>query len=182
MALPPLNVNNTQCIVVDIQEKLMPAMHAPDLMVQSCATLLCGLNALNIPLLVTEQYPKGLGRSVREIRKLAENAPVFEKTRFSALLPEIEKKLATRQVKNIILIGAEAHVCMLQTVLDLAAAGVQVYVPFECTTSRRLQNKENALQQMRDAGAVVSNVESLLFQLLQDAKHEAFKEISKLIR
>lgn len=182
MALPPFTANNTHCIIVDIQERLTPALLASDLMVQSCETLLAGLSKFDIPLLVTEQYPKGLGRTVREIRRFTENVPVFEKTRFSAYLPEIEKKLSTRQVRNIILIGAETHVCMLQTVLDLSAAGIQVYVPFECTTSRKLQNKENALQQMRDAGAVISNVESILFQLLQDAKHEAFKEISQLIR
>ncbi|KPN71872.1 isochorismatase family protein [Neisseria sp. 83E34] len=177
-----LKTNNTECIVVDIQERLMPALHASEVMLQSCTVLLKGLNKLNVPIQVTEQYPKGLGKTLPEIAELTKNAPVYEKTRFSAYLPEIEKKLANRQVRHVILIGAETHVCMLQTVLDLSRAGIQVYVPFECTSSRKLQNKDNALQQMRDAGAVVSNVESVLFQLLQDAKHEAFKEISGLIR
>lgn len=177
-----LIANNTECIVVDLQERIVPVLHASEVMLQSCGILLKGLNKLNVPLMATEQYPRGVGKTIPQIAELLGNAPVFEKTRFSAYTNEIEKKLANRQVKNVILIGAETHICMLQTVFDLLNAGIGVHVPFECTSSRKLQNKENALRQMRDAGAVIDNVESVLFQLLQDAKHEAFKEISALIR
>ena len=85
-------------------------------------------------------------------------------------------------VQNIVLIGAETHICMLQTVLDLRLEGFNVYIPFECTTSRSPTNKENGLAQMREARATVSNVESILFQLLGDARHPAFKTVSKLIQ
>ncbi|MBF0804509.1 MULTISPECIES: isochorismatase family protein [unclassified Neisseria] len=180
--MPHPRPDNTACIVVDIQERLNPALHQAAEMVENSLTLLQGLQALGVPLAVTEQYPKGLGRTVAPVAGLLGSAPVFEKTRFSALIPETEQFLQSRRIQNVILIGAEAHVCMLQTVLDLRAAGLGVYVPFECTASRAPANKANALEQMRAAGAVVSNVESVLFGLLGDAKHPAFKTVSKLIQ
>ena len=107
---------------------------------------------------------------------------IFEKTRFSAASPEVMAILKEKQIENIILIGAEAHICMLQTTLDLLKHNIRVHIPYECTTSRNPLNKDNVLQQMLTAGAAVSNVESLLFNLMGDAKHPAFKTISKLIQ
>lgn len=174
---------NTLCIVVDIQERLLPALHNADSMVERSRVVIQGLQALDVPLVATEQYPKGLGKTVPAVQLLLDDgAAVFEKTRFSAVIAEVEAVLNEQKIENVILLGAEAHVCMLQTVLDLRAKGLAVYVPFDCTTSRNPANKDNALQQMRDAGAVVSNSESVLFQLLGDAKHPAFKTVSKLIQ
>ncbi|WP_165088961.1 isochorismatase family protein [Neisseria yangbaofengii] len=174
---------NTLCIVVDIQERLLPALHNADAMVERSRVVIQGLQALEVPLVATEQYPKGLGKTVPAVQLLlGDRAAVFEKTRFSAVIAEVEAVLNEKNVENVILLGAEAHVCMLQTVLDLRAKGLAVYVPFDCTTSRNPANKDNALQQMRDAGAVVGSSESVLFQLLGDAKHPAFKTVSKLIQ
>lgn len=174
---------NTLCIVVDIQERLLPALHNADSMVERSRVVIQGLQALDVPLVATEQYPKGLGKTVPAVQLLlGDGAAVFEKTRFSAVIAEVEAVLNDKKIENVILLGAEAHVCMLQTVLDLRAKGLAVYVPFDCTTSRNPANKDNALQQMRDVGAVVSNSESVLFQLLGDAKHPAFKTVSKLIQ
>lgn len=174
---------NTLCIVVDIQERLLPALHDAESMVERSRVAIQGLQALDVPLVATEQYPKGLGKTVPAVQLLlGDGAAVFEKTRFSAVIAEVEAVLNEKKIENVILLGAEAHVCMLQTVLDLRAKGLAVYVPFDCTTSRNPANKDNALQQMRDAGAVVSNSESVLFQLLGDAKHPAFKTVSKLIQ
>ncbi|WP_165008713.1 isochorismatase family protein [Neisseria yangbaofengii] len=174
---------NTLCIVVDIQERLLPALHNADAMVERSRVVIQGLQALEVLLVATEQYPKGLGKTVPAVQLLlGDRAAVFEKTRFSAVIAEVEAVLNEKNVENVILLGAEAHVCMLQTVLDLRAKGLAVYVPFDCTTSRNPANKDNALQQMRDAGAVVGSSESVLFQLLGDAKHPAFKTVSKLIQ
>lgn len=177
-----LQTDNTVCIVIDIQERLTPVLHEAEAFVARSSALLQGLQALNIPLLLTEQYPKGLGSTLAEIKQHLADAPIVEKTRFSAWVEEVEAFVRAQQAQNVILIGAEAHVCMLQTVLDLRANGLTVYIPFECTTSRHPLNKDNALQQMQAAGAIVSNVESILFMLLQDAKHPTFKTISKLIQ
>lgn len=174
---------NTLCIVVDIQERLLPALHAAEAMVERSRIVIQGLQALGVKLVVTEQYPKGLGKTVPAVQLLlGGEVPVFEKTRFSAVVDEVDAVLREHKIENVILVGAEAHVCMLQTVLDLRTKGLNVYVPFDCTTSRDPANKDNALQQMRYAGAVVGNSEGVLFQLLGDAKHPAFKTVSKLIQ
>lgn len=141
------------------------------------------LDGFGRTLAVTEQYPKGLGNTVSAVSLLLpEGTPVVEKTRFSAFLPEIQEILRKNDIKNVILVGAEAHICMLQTALDLKAQGYAVSLPFECTASRTTANRDNGLAQMSRQGITVSNVESILFQLLGDAKHPAFKTISKLIQ
>ncbi len=177
-----MNCNNTLCLIVDIQERLQPVMSDAAAVAKQSAVLIQGLAALGVPLAATEQYPQGLGTTVPEIKALLGGAPVFEKTRFSAFVPEVETLLQGKNIRNVILAGEETHICMLQTVLDLRQAGYAVYVPYDCTTSRSPANKENGLQQMRGAAAVVSNCESLLFLLLQDAAHPAFKTVSNLIR
>ncbi|SSY70107.1 isochorismatase family protein [Alysiella crassa] len=177
-----LQQDNTIALVIDIQERLIPAMNdGADFVSKSCQ-LIKGLNILNIPTIVTEQYPKGLGNTVAAVQDLTANAPVFEKTQFSALTADVQAAIDDKKPKNIIVLGCETHVCVLQTVLTLREQGLAVYLPQECLASRTLANKNNALQQMQAVGAVVSNVESVLFQLLGDAKNPAFKEISKLIQ
>lgn len=177
-----LKIENTLVLAVDIQERLMPALHQADEFVAACRRMLTGAQLLALPILLTEQYPKGLGHTLTDIRLLCKDVPLFEKTRFSAFIPDVQKILSERQVDNVVVMGCETHICILQTVLDLLAAGYQVYLPLECLTSRTLVNKDNGLAQMQQAGACVSNIESILFQLLQDAQHGQFKEISKLIR
>lgn len=177
-----MNCKNTICLIIDIQTRLAPAMNESEDFLEKSKLLLTGLNALEIPMIISEQYPQGLGSTLEEIRTLVPQAPIVEKTQFSAVLPEVMDFIRQHQAKNIIVIGAETHVCVLQTVLALKSEGLQVYLPQECITSRTLQNKLNGLDQMKQAGAVISNIESVLFQLLDNAKHPAFKTISKLIR
>lgn len=177
-----LNTDNTVCLVVDVQERLLPGLAQNAEMENACRVLLQGLAALGVPVAATEQYPKGLGRTVPALSLLLGQVPVWEKTRFSAWIPEFREWMAQYRVENVILIGAETHICMLQTALDMAAEGLGVWVPFECTSSRSPDNKANGLQQMRDAGAVVTNVESVLFGLMKDARHPEFKTVAKLIR
>ena len=132
-----------------------------------------------MPHIITEQYPKGLGATVPDIALLTPDAPKFSKTQFSAYTAEVAAALQQGQPENqkpnIILIGCETHICMLQTVLDLRQQGYNVLIP------RTAANKANGLQQIQAAGGIVSNIESLLFMLLKDAQHPQFKAISKLI-
>ena len=178
-----MNPKNTLCLIVDIQEHLLPALSGADEMLERCRLLIQGLTALDVPFAVTEQYPKGLGNTVSAVSLLLpEGTQVVEKTRFSAFLPEIYEILRKNDIKNVILVGAEAHICMLQTALDLKAQGYTVFLPFECTASRTTANRDNGLAQISRQGIIISNVESILFQLLGDAKHPVFKTISKLIQ
>lgn len=177
-----LRTDNTACLIVDIQERLTPALHEAERFTDACTLLIQGLHALGIPMMATEQYPQGLGTTLPEIKSLLPDTPFVEKTRFSAVLPETEDFIRRHNAQNIVLIGAETHICMLQTALDLRAQGLNVYIPAECAASRNPANKTNGLEQMRAAGVTVGNGESLLFALLRDAKHPAFKTISKLVR
>ena len=176
-----LRTDNTACLIVDIQERLTPALHEAERFTAACTLLIQGLHALGIPMMATEQYPQGLGTTLPEIKSLLPDTPFVEKTRFSAVLPETEDFIRRHNAQNIVLIGAETHICMLQTAQDLLAAGFAVFVPQECAASRTAENKANGLQQIREAGGTVSNIESLLFMLLKDAAHPQFKAVSKLI-
>ena len=177
-----LRTDNTACLIVDIQERLTPALHEAERFTPACTLLIQGLHALGIPMMATEQYPQGLGTTLPEIKSLLPDTPFVEKTRFSAVLPETEDFIRRYNAQNIVLIGTETHICMLQTALDLRAQGLNVYIPIECAASRNPANKTNGLEQMRAAGITVGNGESILFALLRDAKHPAFKTISKLVR
>lgn len=174
---------NTALLIVDIQERLLPALHEHQAFLAACRQFITGANLLGVPHIITEQYPKGLGATVPDIALLTPNAPKFSKTQFSAYTAEVAAALQSRQPEkqNIILIGCETHICVLQTVLDLRQQGYNVFIPQECATSRTAANKANGLQQIQAAGGIVSNIESLLFMLLKDAQHPQFKAISKLI-
>ncbi|MGF6147452.1 Isochorismatase family [Kingella potus] len=172
---------NTVCLIIDIQERLTPSLHEAEQFTAACRLLIQGVQALDIPAMFTEQYPKGLGATLPAVRLLLPDAPLAEKTRFSAA-PAAESFIREKQAQNIILIGAETHICVLQTALDLRLQGMGVYLPFECAASRNPANKANGLEQMRTAGVTVCSIESLLFSLMGDAQHPAFKTISKLIR
>ena len=178
--IPPAN---TALLIVDIQERLLPALHEHQAFLAACRQFITGANLLGVPHIITEQYPKGLGATVPDIALLTPNAPKFSKTQFSAYTAEVAAALQSRQPEkqNIILIGCETHICVLQTVLDLRQQGYNVFIPQECATSRTAANKANGLQQIQAAGGIVSNIESLLFMLLKDAQHPQFKAISKLI-
>ena len=172
---------NTTLLIVDIQERLLPALHEHQAFLAACRQFITGANLLGVPHIITEQYPKGLGATVPDIALLTPDAPKFSKTQFSAYTAEVAAALQSRQPANIVLIGCETHICMLQTVLDLRQQGYNMFIPQECATSRTAANKANGLQQIQAAGGIVSNIESLLFMLLKDAQHPQFKAISKLI-
>ncbi|MFO7831221.1 MAG: hydrolase [Desulfuromonadaceae bacterium] len=177
-----LNPGNTALLIVDVQERLVKAMANHIEVEESIAILQQGMDLLNLPTLITEQYPRGLGATVESISARGSNATVVEKTSFSccganAFVPALENLGA----KQVVVTGMETHVCVLQTVLDLLHAGYQVHVPIKATCSRSDANRDNALERMQQAGAIITNVESVLFELLREAGSAEFKSISKLI-
>lgn len=174
----------SQLVIIDMQVKLASVMpkDAIQVAIKNCGILAQAANLLNVPIIVTEQYPKGLGETLPEISQHLASTKAIAKTAFSAYGEPKFRQQLQRDKSTIILTGMEAHICVLQTALALQTNGKQVFVVEDAIISRDHANKANALARMRDAGCVVSNTESIVFEWLGDANHDAFKAISKLIR
>ena len=173
-------------LIVDIQQQLGQAM--PDKVlnrvVSNSALLARSAGLLDLPVLRTEQYPKGLGPTVPEIlESLPESSQSFEKTSFSSMgakgLSSVVESSGRRQ---IIIVGMEAHVCVLQTALDFLANEMDVYVVEDAVCSRRLENYQNALDRLRQTTAQVVSAESVIFEWLADSRHEQFRAIQPMLR
>jgi nicotinamidase-related amidase len=172
-------------VVVDVQERLFNVMDADrrDDMVANVKILVSTARRLDVPMLVTEQYPKGLGRTLPELRALLGEVTPIEKTAFSCAGADgFLNRLHALERDHVILVGLEAHVCVLLTALDLLGHGLQVSIVADAVCSRRPANLEIGLAQARQAGAVITATETVVFQLLGSADSEAFRELSKLLR
>jgi len=174
----------TALIVIDMQERLAPAMSDFEPCADRVAMLLAGARELGLDAIVTEQYPKGLGPTLpRFAELLPENTPIVAKTGFSVFEePAFRTVLAARTRRNLVFCGIESHVCVLQSVLDALDRGFRVFLAADAVTSRKNSDRELALQAARAAGATVVSSEALLFMMLRDAKNPAFKAVSKLVR
>jgi nicotinamidase-related amidase len=172
-------------VIVDVQERLFNAMDAErrDEMVRNIKALGAAARRLGVPVLVTEQYPKGLGRTLPELRALLDDVTPIEKTAFSCCGAQgFTERLRTLGSSRVILAGIEAHVCVLLTALDLLGQGFQVSVVADAVSSRTPAKLELGLAQARQAGAVVTATETVVFQLLGHADTDAFREIAKLLK
>lgn len=170
-------------LIVDIQEKLASAMKKRSKIVANCQHLIEAARLLDIPILLTEQYPKGLGHTVPEIKEVLPSCDPVEKTTFDCCMDDhFMAKLSAEKRQTIILTGMEAHICVLQTCLTLIKQGYDVHVVRDGVCSRTKDNFLAGLEFMRDAGAVISCTETVLFQLLEKAGTEEFKTIAKRIK
>lgn len=170
-------------LIIDIQTRLVPAIADHEQIVHQSSVLLQTANLMELPVLATEQYPRGLGSTVEEIKQdLPEKVVVSEKISFDACTDEIRQALLASGRKQVIICGMETHVCVYQTVRRLIADGYEVFVAADAVGSRTVANKENALAMFRQMGAVVSNTETLIFDLLQVAGTPLFKQVSALIK
>lgn len=181
-----LACDDSVLVIVDMQSRLLDAMPASSAqtMLDNTGKLLVAAGLLKLSVFMTEQYPKGLGPTADAILKLLpENAQRFEKTAFSCCGSEAfnEALLATGR-RQVILVGQETHVCVLQTAFDLHNQGFDVHVVEDAVCSRQDSHKNNALLRLRQAGITVTNYESVLFECLRDARHNDFKAISALLR
>lgn len=177
-----LNKDDSLILVIDIQERLKPAMDRSERVVNNTKILLESAKLLDIPVLFTEQYPKGLGNTLKEIIDIKENPQVFEKNSFTGCIDGVNSKLREMGKKKIIIVGMETHVCVYQTCRDLLSDGYDVHIAEDAVSSRTHENYKNALGLMRDMGAVISNTETILFDLLKKAGSDEFKAISKMIK
>lgn len=171
-------------VAIDFQEKLMPAMKNGQDVVEKMEKLAKGFVVLDLPILTTQQYTKGLGETVEAIQTaMGEKFKPIEKTSFSAMgEPEFVKALEASGRKTIVLAGVEAHVCVQQTALDLLEAGYHVFLVNDAISSRDNTDKKYAQRRMNDAGAIGTTYEAVLFELVGGAREDGFKQISGIVK
>jgi nicotinamidase-related amidase len=201
-------IHSTALLICDIQEVFRPIIHGMASLIKTSEFLLASATALNVPVVVTEQYPKAMKHTVHELSTIWKEAEastttstsssstssssssgrpptptaVFAKTQFSMCTPEVTQHLSALGVESVILCGIETHICVMQTALDLLSQGIQVHVPVDAVSSCRSFDRTVALKRLESSGATISTSESLIFQLMQDSNHPQFRSISKLIK
>lgn len=178
----PMIPQDAVLLVVDYQDRLLPAIHEAEACVAAARRLIEAARVLDLPILLTEQYPAGLGRTCSTLLQVLADVPVIEKTLFSACVPEVLDRLKALARPNIVVVGVEAHVCVQQTVLDLLREGYTVHLCADATGSRRPFDRDLAIERMRQAGAIVTSTESTIFELLGQAGTEAFKKVLKIVK
>jgi nicotinamidase-related amidase len=171
-------------VVCDVQERLLPAILGSERLLHNCTVMAQAARTMGLPIIVTEQYPKGLGPTVAPLREtLGDSYQPVEKTSFSCCgAKRFVGALEHYGVSDVIVVGMEAHVCVLQTVLDALDRGYAVHVPRDAVGSRTEANWQVGVERMRDAGAFIGSLESILFQLLRTSEVECFKAVQGLIK
>lgn len=179
-----LTPDNSIGLIIDIQSKLLPYIYQNEELINNNERLISGLKLLGIPIIITEQYPKGLGTTAdRLIEVLGEDYKPIEKDTFSCLgCNEVLETLRQSRRKNVIITGIEAHICVMQTVRDLIANDFNPFVVADCVSSRKLFDKKYGLKRMFREGAFPGTYESVLMEITNTSKHPKFREISKIIK
>ncbi|MEK7269385.1 MAG: hydrolase [Planctomycetota bacterium] len=179
-----LKADQALLLVVDIQSRLYPHIAAKEDLLRRASLLIRCAPLLGIPILATEQYSKGLGPTIPEVRSiLPAGTPVIEKISFScAGCPEFLDALSRAGRRHIVVVGIESHVCVQQTVRDLCERGYRVFLAADAVGSRNPEDKRVAVERMRDWDVEVSTAESLLFEALAVAGTDVFKQVSALVK
>ncbi len=180
-----LDIDRAFVLVIDLQEKLVPLVRHHEQVVTAGAKLLHCAPIFELPVLATEQYPKGLGRTVQALsRRLQESdATVIEKATFSAWAnPDVRDAILTLDRPQVVMIGIEAHICIQQTTLDLISRDYDVFVCADAVGSRSRIDYEQALERMRQEGAFVTTVESVLFELCNRCDTAQFKALLEILK
>jgi len=178
-----LSADDSVLVIVDVQERLAAAMRQRDSVITNTLPLLEIARIKGMPVLLSEQYPKGLGPTVPELEGAAGGDGAVQKITFSCMgTGEFEKRLEQFGRKKVVLAGMETHVCVLMTAIDMLEHDFHVHVVADAVCSRTEENRLLALENLRDAGAVITNTETVLFQLLEKAGTEEFRIISKRIK
>ena len=178
-----LLLEDTMALIVDYQERLMPVIYEHDVLEKKSCTLLKGLRTLGVPMVMTQQYTKGIGMTIPSITEAAGISEYFDKITFSCFEDEaVRSKMEALGKKTVIVCGIEAHICVLQTCIDLKAAGYTPVLVTDCISSRKASDKEVALMRAQSEGILLTTTESILFELTRKAGSPVFKEISRLIK
>ncbi len=178
-----LIVPHTVLVVVDVQGRLAEVVHESDRVIRNVRTLVQGARLLDIPVVVTEQYPKGLGPTVPAISELLDGVHLFEKHTFSCCgNHEFNTAMMTLHRQEVLLCGIESHVCVYQTARDLIDDGYTVHVVTDAVSSRTAANAQLGINRMLTMGAIATGTEMALFELLRESGTDTFKAISKLVK
>ena len=178
-----LSKENTLLLVIDIQEKIFQKMNEQVETEANILRLIEGSKVLDIPIVWTEQYPKGLGRTIKSVRNALQGHEVLKKITFSCLdESKIRNKIESYKKKQILICGIETHVCVYQTAIDLMERNFEVHIVSDTVMSRKDLNYHIALDKLRDMGAQITSMEMALFELQKVAKGDTFKAISEIIK
>lgn len=178
-----LTTDNTALLFIDIQERLFPVMHDKEKLLRNVLKLVKGAGVLEIPIILTEQYPRGLGPTLPEIKELLPDVKPVEKVSFNCCDEEVFcKTLDSLKRKQVLVAGIEAHICVYLTAMALFRAGYEVQVVGDCVASREPENKLVSLLKMGAAGVSPTTMEMALFELLKVAKGDKFKQISNIVK
>lgn len=170
-------------VVVDYQDRIVPAMNEGEQVIETAAKFIRGCRVLGLPAIVTQQYTRGLGETVPQIKEaLGTFEPVEKKTFSAAGSEEFMRRLEVLDRETVVVIGIEAHVCVEQTVLDLISEGYDVFVIADCMTSRHKGDLQEACRRMVHSGAVLTTYEAALFEMLGSAGEPGFREISAIVK
>lgn len=176
-----MNRSDALVLVIDAQEKLWPAIDGHEAILPRMLLILQAAKVLGIPIVATEQYPKGLGATIAPVSSLV-GAPMIKSAFSAGIDPAILSAVDRPGLRKLLLVGIEAHVCVLQSALDFLASGFQVYVAVDAVGSRRPLDKTTALDRMRSAAVTLTTAESAVFEWTVQAGTEEFKRISKLVK
>ncbi len=177
-----LDRDRSQILMVDVQERLLPAMAEPEKVLRNGALLLKGATEMAVPVVVSEQYPEGIGRTVPELAALVGANRTHEKIEFSCFANPALKDLLGLPGRQTVIFGIEAHVCVMQTALEMKAAGHDVTVVADAISSRVVESREAALRRMERAGVRIATAEMVLFEWMRRAGTDTFRRMVKLIR
>lgn len=180
--MPLIQPETALLLVVDIQDRLLPAIHDGDACIEASRRMIEAARVLELPIVATEQYPEGLGPTCATLAERLSGVDIITKMRFSACVEPVVERLRQHDRPHVIVVGIEAHVCVLQSVLDLLRLGYIPYVCVDAIGSRRPLDRDTAVQRMAAAGAILSTTESVTLEILGEAGTETFKRILKIVK
>ncbi|XP_062538526.1 isochorismatase domain-containing protein 1 [Armigeres subalbatus] len=179
-----LDAKKTLFLLCDVQDKFRPGIKLFDEVVKNASKLILAGKALDVPLIVTEQFPEKLGHTVQDL-DIKHAKGVYPKTRFSMLIPEVQEKikgLFPDKLESVVLFGLETHVCIEQTAMDLLSSGYDVHIVADCAVSRTQEDRKLALERLKQYGCFVATSENVIFKLVKDKQNPGFDSVKGLIR
>lgn len=177
-----MTTDDTALLVIDLQERLLPAIDGGKDVLAAAGKMIEAARILGVPIVLTEQYPKGLGPTCAAVRAALGDVAAVEKLHFTACVAPVIARLAELGRPNAVVVGVETHVCVQQTVLDLLRLGYRPMLCADAVGSRRPLDHAVAIERMRQAGAVVTTVESAIYELVGQAGTDVFRQILRLVK